>query len=151
MTNPNLQYKTDSYKAYGNNGNCYNNNINDINCGGVYNQIIRDALYNMSDHLPVVMELETDQEIVILDIPQQQLAQPFSLKRTLVSDVLTIYAPQWDTQNDTFGVYNSLGQEILDFKINATTTAINIAQLAKGVYYITNKSSNQTLKFLKTF
>ena len=151
MTNPNLQYKTDSYKAYGNNGNCYNNNINDINCGGVYNQIIRDALYNMSDHLPVVMELETDQEIVILDIPQQQLAQPFSLKRTLVSDVLTIYAPQWDTQNDTFRVYNSLGQEILDFKINATTTAINIAQLAKGVYYITNKSSNQTLKFLKTF
>jgi hypothetical protein len=105
----------------------------------------------MSDHLPVVMELETDQEIVILEVPQQQLAQPFSLKRTLVSDVLTIYAPQWDTQNDTFGVYNSLGQEILDFKINATTTAINIAQLAKGVYYITNKSSNQTLKFLKTF
>jgi endonuclease/exonuclease/phosphatase family metal-dependent hydrolase len=151
MTNPNLQYKTDSYKAYGNNGNCYNNNINDINCGGLYNQIIRDALYNMSDHLPVVMELVTDQEIVILDVPQQQLAQPFSLKRTLVSDVLTIYAPQWDTQNDTFGVYNSLGQEILDFKINATTTAINIAQLAKGVYYITNKSSNQTLKFLKTF
>ena len=151
MTNPNLQYKTDSYKAYGNNGNCYNNNINDINCGGVYNQTIRDALYNMSDHLPVVMELETDQEIVILDVPQQQLAQPFSLKRTLVSDVLTIYAPQWDTQNDTFRVYNSLGQEILDFKINATTTAINIAQLAKGVYYITNKSSNQTLKFLKTF
>ena len=151
ITNPNLQYKTDSYKAYGNNGNCYNNNINDINCGGVYNQIIRDALYNMSDHLPVVMELETDQEIVILEVPQQQLAQPFSLKRTLVSDVLTIYAPQWDTQNDTFGVYNSLGQEILDFKINATTTAINIAQLAKGVYYITNKSSNQTLKFLKTF
>ena len=151
MTNPNLQYKTDSYKAYGNNGNCYNNNINDINCGGVYNQIIRDALYNMSDHLPVVMELETDQEIVILEVPQQQLAQPFSLKRTLVSDVLTIYAPQWDTQNDTFGVYNSLGQEILDFKINATTTTINVAQLAKGVYYITNKSSNQTLKFLKTF
>jgi endonuclease/exonuclease/phosphatase family metal-dependent hydrolase len=151
MTNPNLQYKTDSYKAYGNNGNCYNNNINDINCGGLYNQIIRDALYNMSDHLPVVMELVTDQEIVILDVPQQQLAQPFSLKRTLVSDVLTIYAPQWDTQNDTFVVYNSLGQEILDFKIDATTTAINVAQLAKGVYYITNKSSNQTLKFLKTF
>ena len=46
----------------------------------------RDALYNMSDHLPVVMELETDQEIVILEVPQQQLAQPFSLKRTLVSD-----------------------------------------------------------------
>jgi endonuclease/exonuclease/phosphatase family metal-dependent hydrolase len=151
MTNPNLQYKTDSYKAYGNNGNCYNNNINDINCGGLYNQIIRDALYNMSDHLPVVMELVTDQEIVILDVPQQQLAQPFSLKRTLVSDVLTVYSPQGDTQDDSFVVFNTLGQEILNFKTKANTTIIDVSQLAKGVYYLTNTSSNQTLKFLKTF
>ena len=151
MTNPKLQYKTDSYKAYGNNGNCYNNNINDINCGGVYNQNIRDALYNMSDHLPVVMELETNQEIVILDIPQQIVVQPFSLKSTLVSDVLTVLSPQWDTQDDSFGVFNTLGQEILNFKTNANTTIKDISQLAKGVYYITNKSSNQTLKFLKTF
>ena len=151
MTNPSLQYKTNSYNAYGNNGNCYNNNINDINCGGAYNQNIRDALYNMSDHLPVVMELETNQEIIILDTPQQPLVQPFSLKNTLVSEQLTVYAPQWEIQSDTFGVFNTLGQEILDFKINAATTVVNIAQLTKGVYYITNKSSNQTLKFLKTF
>ena len=151
MTNPNLSYKADSYKAYGNNGNCYNNNINDINCGGVYNQIIRDALYNMSDHLPVVMELETDQEIVILDIPQQMVVQPFSLKNTLVSDVLTLYSPQWNTQDDSFGVFNTLGQEILNFKTKANTTTIDVSQLAKGVYYLTNTSSNQTLKFLKTF
>ena len=151
MTNPSLQYKTNSYNAYGNNGNCYNNNINDINCGGAYNQNIRDALYNMSDHLPVVMELETNQEIIILDTPQQPLVQPFSLKNTLVSEQLTVYAPQWEIQSDTFGVFNTLGQEILDFKINAATTVINVAQLTKGVYYITNKSSNQTLKFLKTF
>jgi len=151
MTNPNLQYKTDSYKAYGNNGNCYNNNINDINCGGVYNQIIRDALYNMSDHLPVVMELETDQEIVILDIPQQMVVQPFSLKSTLVSDVLTVYSPQGDTQDDSFVVFNTLGQEILNFKTKANTTIIDVSLLAKGVYYLTNTSSNKTLKFLKTF
>jgi endonuclease/exonuclease/phosphatase family metal-dependent hydrolase len=151
MTNPNLQYKTDSYKAYGNNGNCYNNNINDINCGGLYNQIIRDALYNMSDHLPVVMELVTDQEIVILDVPQQMVVQPFSLKSTLVSDVLTVYSPQGDTQDDSFVVFNTLGQEILNFKTKANTTIIDVSQLAKGVYYLTNTSSNQTLKFLKTF
>jgi hypothetical protein len=151
MTNPNLSYKANSYKAYGNNGNCYNNNINDINCGGVYNQTIRDAIYNMSDHLPVVMELETDQEIVILDIPQQMVVQPFSLKSTLVSDVLTVYSPQGDTQDDNFGVFNTLGQEILNFKTKANTTTIDVSQLAKGVYYLTNTSSNQTLKFLKTF
>ncbi len=151
MTDSNLGYKADSYKAYGNNGNCYNNDINDINCGGVYNQVIRDALYNMSDHLPVVMELETDQEIVLLNVPQNSPLQPFSLKNTLVSDVITIYNPGDNTKDDRFGIFNTLGQELLEFKTSTNTTILNVAQFVKGVYYITNKSSNQTLKFLKTF
>ena len=151
MTGTNLNYKADSYKAYGNNGNCYNNDINDINCGGVYNQVIRDALYNMSDHLPVVMELETDQEIVLLNVPQNSPLQPFSLKNTLVSDVITIYNPGDNTKDDRFGIFNTLGQELLEFNTSTNTTILNVAQFVKGVYYITNKSSNQTLKFLKTF
>ena len=151
MTDSNLGYKADSYKAYGNNGNCYNNDINDINCGGVYNQVIRDALYNMSDHLPVVMELETDQEIVLLNVPQNSAPQPFSLKNTLVSDIITIYNPGGNTKDDRFGIFNTLGQELLEFKTSTNTTILNVAQFVKGVYYITNKSSNQTLKFLKTF
>ncbi|MGI9593373.1 MAG: endonuclease/exonuclease/phosphatase family protein [Patiriisocius sp.] len=151
MTDSNLGYKADSYKAYGNNGNCYNNDINDINCGGVYNQVIRDALYNMSDHLPVVMELETDQEIVLLNLPQNSAPQPFSLKNTLVSDIVTIYNPGDNTKDDRFGIFNTLGQELLEFKTSTNTTILNVAQFVKGVYYITNKSSNQTLKFLKTF
>ena len=151
MTDSNLSYKADSYKAYGNNGNCYNNDINDINCGGAYNQVIRDALYNMSDHLPVVMELETDQEIVLLNVPQHSAPQPFSLKNTLVSDVVTIYSPGGNTNDDRFGIFNTLGQELLEFKTSTNTTILNVAQFVRGVYYITNKSSNQTLKFLKTF
>ena len=151
MTGTNLNYKADSYKAYGNNGNCYNNDINDINCGGVYNQVIRDALYNMSDHLPVVMELETDQEIVLLNVPQNSPLQPFSLKNTLVSDIITIYNPGGNTKDNRFGIFNTLGQELLEFNTSTNTTILNVAQFVKGVYYITNKSSNQTLKFLKTF
>lgn len=151
MTDSNLNYKVDSYKAYGNNGNCYNNDINDINCGGVYNQVIRDALYNMSDHLPVVMELETDQEIVLLNVPQHSAPQPFSLKNTLVSDIITIYNPGGNTKDNRFGIFNTLGQELLEFNTSTNTTILNVAQFVKGVYYITNKSSNQTLKFLKTF
>ena len=151
MTDSNLGYKADSYKAYGNNGNCYNNDINDINCGGVYNQVIRDALYNMSDHLPVVMELETDQEIVLLNVPQNSVPQPFSLKNTLVSDIITIYNPGGNTKDDRFGIFNTLGQELLEFKTSTNTTILNVEKFVKGVYYITNKSSNQTLKFLKTF
>ena len=105
----------------------------------------------MSDYLPVVMELETDQEIVILDIPQHAVAQPFSLKNTMVSDLLTVYNPQPSNQDDSFGIFNTLGQEILQFKTSGNTTVSNVAQFAEGLYYISNKTSSQTLKFLKTF
>ena len=55
------------------------------------------------------------------------------------------------TKDDRFGIFNTLGQELLEFKTSTNTTILNVAQFVKGVYYITNKSSNQTLKFLKTF
>ena len=151
MTDTNLHYKEDTYKAYGNNGNCYNNNINDINCGGVFNQLVRDDLYNMSDHLPVVMELETDQEIIFLDRADQTVVQPFSLKSTLVSNVLTLFTPQVNIQHRLFSIYNTLGQEILSFDTATNTTVVGVSQIANGIYYITNHYTKQTLKFVKTF
>lgn len=51
-----LTYRTGSYHAFGNDGNHFNNDINDpptIPQGAV----IADALHGASDHLPVVMEI----------------------------------------------------------------------------------------------
>jgi endonuclease/exonuclease/phosphatase family metal-dependent hydrolase len=150
-TDPNLQYIENSYKAIGNNGNCYDNSINNINCGGIYNQQVRDNLYNMSDHLPVVMELETAQQIVILETPEQVVAHPFSLKATLVSNTLTLYTPQLDRESLHFSIYNTLGQEIETFNVYKSTTILNVSHISNGIYYISNQSSNQTLKFVKPF
>lgn len=54
-----LQYVEDSYIAYGNNGNCYKKDINDPTCDGNFSYEIRNNLYWMSDHLPVVLEIKT--------------------------------------------------------------------------------------------
>lgn len=150
LSDPNLRYKENTYLAYGNNGNCYNNSINNVNCGGAFNQETRNNLYNMSDHLPVVMELETNQEIVILDSQDRILAQPFALKATIVKDYLTLLTPQQETATSPFVIYNVLGQEIKKFTTHNNTTTIDVSSLTNGVYYITNQSSNQTLKFVKT-
>jgi len=72
--NTNLHYVSGSYKSFGNNGNCFDKSINNINCTGVFSQEIRDNLYNMSDHLPVVMELETPENT--LGIEQLQQIKP---------------------------------------------------------------------------
>lgn len=55
-----VRYRFGSYKALGNSGTCYNQNITD--CAG-FNDVPLDilrAMYYFSDHLPVVMELELD-------------------------------------------------------------------------------------------
>ncbi len=56
-----VRYSFGSYKALGNNGTCFNQNITD--CAGSINDVPLDilrAMYFFSDHLPVVMELELD-------------------------------------------------------------------------------------------
>jgi exonuclease III len=54
-----LRYVDDSYAAFGNSGNCFNDNITDCS-GGDWSEEVRSALYYMSDHLPVVLEMEAD-------------------------------------------------------------------------------------------
>ncbi|MFC2142697.1 hypothetical protein ACFLR7_07175, partial [Acidobacteriota bacterium] len=51
-----LAYVPDSYIAYGNDGKHFNKNINKPNNTAVSKELA-DALYNASDHLPVVIEL----------------------------------------------------------------------------------------------
>ncbi len=151
QTNPALRYVEGTYKSYGNNANCYNNRIDAFECDGEFSLQLRSSLYNMSDHLPVVMSLETNKEIVILSTPDNEIAANFRLKSTIVSEILEI---ETLGANDlTFSIYNTLGQKVAETSNNnQTNTVINVAHFPQGIYYLTNnQSSTQTLKFLKTF
>ncbi len=56
------RYIPDSYKAVGQDGSGYNQSLNTTSNTVVPNTVAQ-ALYNMSDHLPVYMELEVDQNL----------------------------------------------------------------------------------------
>jgi len=58
-----LHYQSDSYLALANNGTCYNQNITDCEEDNEVPMEIIQALYYMSDHLPVLMKLETEIEL----------------------------------------------------------------------------------------
>ncbi len=51
-----IVYEPDSYYAMGNTGDCYNQSITDCS-GGEWSDEILSSLYNMSDHLPIVLKL----------------------------------------------------------------------------------------------
>ncbi len=55
-----IHYQVNSYDALGNNGSCYNQSITNCDEDNPVPNYLLNALYYMSDHLPVVMNLETD-------------------------------------------------------------------------------------------
>lgn len=149
QTNSSLRYVEDTYFAYGNNGNCFNQNINDPSCGGLFSASLRDDIYNMSDHLPVVMELETDQEIVILNTPNLETENVFQLTKNYTQNTL-----QYKSNTSTplqFDVYSTTGQKITSFVAKSGENGIlDVSYIASGVYFLVERSSLvKPLKFLK--
>lgn len=147
LTNTDLFYVADSYQVYGNNANsnCYNGEINSANCdGSEFNFTIRDALYNMSDHLPVTIELQTP-EALSVGTPTYFTGIKF-VGSNVVSEQLQLKITNSDINNLT--IYNTLGQKIETLKTkNAANLSIDVSKLASGIYYIL--TSNKLIKPLK--
>jgi endonuclease/exonuclease/phosphatase family metal-dependent hydrolase len=151
QNNPKLKYIPDSYKAFGNNGNCYDNSVNSPDCAGDFGATLRDNLYNMSDHLPIVMNLETNKQIVLSnnDFSVESIIE---LENTLVTNKLNIHLNSNLSENVSFVIYNTLGQKLLEYNSeNSEYISIDVSQLTNGIYYLkTNLPNSRTFKFLKT-
>jgi len=146
--NEDIYYVDGSYRAYGNNNNsdCYNDDINDPECAGAdYNFAIRDALYFMSDHLPVTVTLETTETLSLPDAVSQRFE---IIGGTIIDDELQISNPK---ALGDFSIFNTIGQNMINFSMyGELTKKVNVSKLSKGIYYIVDKSKpNFALKFIK--
>lgn len=149
-TNTELKYTPNSYSAYGNNKNCYNLDVKDALCTGTYSQQIRNTLFDMSDHLPVVLELETTR--TILGVEDVQLSKKMRLNASnLIANSISLHIEP-ALYNSKLNIYNHLGQIVHS---ETTTTnpliTIDVNHLAEGIYMITsNEALHSSIKFIKT-
>ncbi len=149
MNSPVLHYVTGTYAAYGNNGNCFNKAITSSYCNGsTYDYTLRSHLYNMSDHLPVVLSLETPAS---LDTPIVEKNLFKINEGTMINDYLSISSGE---MYETFeiSIYNTTGQlikQILNYKTNEP---VNFSNFTTGVYFlqIDTGQKHQVIKFVKT-
>ena len=150
-TNPDISFVSGSYQAYGNNNNssCYNQDINSISCSGpTFSQSIRDALYYFSDHLPVTLELQTNETLSTKDVT---LAKGIAFKGSnLVSDFVSLKIHPY-LNIDRLSVYNILGQKMEEYKVtDRNFVKLDVSYLSSGIYYITTNNKNlEPLKFIK--
>ena len=149
LTNPKMRYIPDTYAAYGNNGNCFNLSINDESCTGTFPQETRELLYQMSDHLPVVLQLETEEEIVLSAEEMTTVNPLVEIQQNPVSEILTLQIPAEGTFD--FEIFDILGQEIMAFSSEGRENLlVDVSKLPSGVYFLKVHSQIiHTLKFLK--
>ena len=140
-----LYYINDSYQVIGNNGNCYNSFINNPNCSGGYSQTLRDALIEFSDHLPVVMEMETPENT----LSTNQISEINFIGSNIIEDYLKIISPN-DMNN--LKIYSITGQ-LIDVKLTKNTgidtIIIDVKHISKGIYYLSHQKLKKPLKFIK--
>ncbi|MGH1384528.1 T9SS type A sorting domain-containing protein [Kordia sp.] len=156
LTNTDLYYVPDSYKSFGNNlnSNCYNSAINSSDCAEVpgsgisYSPTLRNALHDMSDHLPVVMELETNEQL--LSTAQFAEKSTFQFIRGNIADNQLAFMLNSATTNNEYVIYDILARKLMSGKVkNNDITNVNVGNLPKGIYYIKIDDFTETKKFIK--
>ncbi len=147
-TSSDLFYVNDSYKAIGNNANCYNSFISNPSCSGTYSQSLRDALIEFSDHLPVVMEIETPENTLSTESYSEAI-QFFN--SNIIEDFLEI-SINTDTTIKELNIYNINGQLVKSVSTKNlldNSIRINVQHLSNGIYYLSAQNLSKPLKFVK--
>ena len=88
-----MQYIEDSYIAFGNDGNHFNDAINS-GTNGVVSDEIADALHDASDHLPVYMDIWYDDLV-------------YSNEGIIITEIMPNPAAVSDSYGEWFEIYNS--------------------------------------------
>ena len=135
-----MKFVNNSYKTIGNNGNCYNSFVSNTTCTGEFSQNLRNALFIFSDHLPIVLELENQQNILSNYTYVKKLN--FSIKHQELK--LKI-----DKNIKEIKIYNTLGKVVFTSKnINSNETVIHLNILKSGLYFL-KVNDYKVAKFLK--
>jgi hypothetical protein len=157
--NPDLFFVNGSYEVFGNNSNldCYNSAIISTNCeedGNPetpdYSFDIREELFNFSDHLPVILQFQSNQ--LFLSIPEYETSNYYEIIGTnIISNTLNLQTNNQLLTTKKLNIFNTLGQLIMTIAIdNSDTHRVDVSNLSNGLYYITTPNFYvEPLKFVK--
>ena len=149
-----LTYVEDSYNSVGNNNNsnCFNQSINSPNCDGdLYDASLREHLYNMSDHLPIRLQLNSNDSF-LSSTSFEDMNKDFHLAYNQIKDGLEV-----EVNSRIFGtesyllIYDNMGRLISETPVgSASNLFIQSSHWSNGQYLVkSNLSAAPPQKFIK--
>lgn len=140
--NQRVKYIPGTYKTFGNDGNHFNGAINNSNAS--VSQLVANALYSMSDHLPVIAKLSINSST------SYQSPAISSIQWSLTPTEFFIhYSQPFDGE---FYIYNLCGQNIHEEIFHQQKSfRFDLSSLKEGMYFIKwQVNGNQYIKkFIK--
>lgn len=131
-----LRYVADSYQAVGNDGNHFNMSINQ-GSNGVVPTKVANALFTVSDHLPVMMKLNLYGQWGV----DENLTEGFKVYPNPTTGMLRVDL----TEPVPYRISNVLGQILMSGQV---ADEIDVSGLPEGIYFI--QVNGLVSKFLKT-
>jgi hypothetical protein len=138
-----LKYIEDSYWAYGQDGNRLNQSLISPSNTTLPSSVL-SALYNMSDHLPVVLKLEIDSDLYTGTVNQDFNSQKIKVINP-VSSSLIMWSEGNKTETVNLQIINLQGSVVLEKQITLSPREkISIpTNLDPGIYLLRTKGTNQ--------
>ena len=144
-----FSYVNGSYQAYGNNGGCLDKDVKDPSCTGTYSLTLRNNLYDMSDHLPVVMQFSINENLALKTTDKKALMW-FMSSNVIIDELIIGLSSEAISTTNTLTIYNVLGQRVKTININNDSTIhIATSELKSGIYFIKIDGTTEGLKIIK--
>jgi hypothetical protein len=151
----NVEYINGSYWAVGEDGQHFNKAINSLPTNTSVPADILDALYNMSDHLPVIMDVKVDKTLSIKETGKNYFADV--RYNNPVKDKLNLsFKTINNCQNIKIEIISIIGQKIFknDFEVShgSINFSIPLEHIKKGIYLLKiydSKGNSFVGKFIK--
>lgn len=146
-----LGYIKNSYKALGQDGSRFNSTINSPANSSVPAEVVT-ALYNLSDHLPVSMDMKVRKWVLGMKNPVEN---PFFRVQSPADQSLNLYFNQHVLQPPMVKIFDISGKCLLEMQLPASASkAVNmdISSLKDGLYYLQLSLDGNSLgiqKFIK--
>jgi endonuclease/exonuclease/phosphatase family metal-dependent hydrolase len=149
LPNSRVSYLSNSYQSLGNNGNCFNQSILNCQAAGVP-QNVRQALFQMSDHLPVILELNVDLPLTV-HTDNTLLGAPYFIGANVVNERLILEIPRSEKSGHLYTVSSMQGSQLLTGRTTSSQQLnIDVSYLSAGWYLLHVPGLNtKPFKFLK--
>ncbi len=135
-----IDYQVGSYKALGNNGTCYNQDLIDCTTTNNVSYEMLSSLYHMSDHLPIVLSLDFNLPVSTIDLPLSSDGQLIEISPNPANAQIEIIKNGINPID--LRIFNVQGKLMHEQKRIEATTTIDISPLSEGLYILQSMDKN---------